>query len=140
MAWYTQEEIKAAGQILTIDYLRRCEPGRLKKCKYLQHEYELIDHDSFKINEISSIWHWKSQDMGGKYALKFLQEVDGIPFPEAVRILQREFPNDVPVKIVSEKRTRKNRISILLPSAPRSVSEQSPMAVLPGLGGFYCRL
>lgn len=69
MAWYTQEEIKAAGQILTIDYLRRCELGRLKKCKYLQHEYELIDHDSFKINEISSIWHWKSQDMGGKYAL-----------------------------------------------------------------------
>ena len=106
MAWYTQEEIKAAGQILTIDYLRRCEPGRLKKCKYLQHEYELIDHDSFKINEISSIWHWKSQDMGGKYALKFLQEVDGIPFPEAMRILQREFPNYVPVKIVSEEKER----------------------------------
>lgn len=106
MAWYTQEEIKAAGQILTIDYLRRCELGRLKKCKYLQHEYELIDHDSFKINEISSIWHWKSQDMGGKYALKFLQEVDGIPFPEAMRILQREFPNYVPVKIVSEEKER----------------------------------
>ena len=103
MAWYTQEEIKAAGQILTIDYLRRCEPGRLKKCKYLQHEYELVDHDSFKINENSSIWHWKSRDIGGKYALKFLQVVDGYSFPEAMGILQGEFPNYVPVKAVPEE-------------------------------------
>ena len=106
MAWYTQEEIKAAGQILTIDYLRRCEPGRLKKCRYLRHEYELVDHDSFKINENSSIWHWKSRDIGGKYALKFLQVVDGMSFPEAMGILQGEFPNYVPAKAVPEEKER----------------------------------
>lgn len=112
MAWYTQEEIKAAGQILTIDYLRRCEPGRLKKCRYLRHEYELVDHDSFKINENSSIWHWKSRDIGGKYALKFLQVVDGMSFPEAMGILQGEFPHYVPVKAVPEE---KERIPFTLP-------------------------
>ena len=104
MTWYTKEEIEEASKILTIDYLRRCEPKRLKKCDYLQHEYELVDHDSFKINEINSVWHWKSQDMGGKYALKFLQEVDGIPFPEAMRILQGEFPNYVSAKPEEEEK------------------------------------
>lgn len=112
MAWYTQEEIKEASKILTIDYLRKCEPGRLKKCKYLRHEYELVDHDSFKINEISSIWHWKSRDIGGKYALKFLQIVDGISFPEAMRILQGEFPNYVPVNPAPEE---KEKIPFTLP-------------------------
>ena len=104
MAWYTREEIRQVAEILTIDYLKRCEPGRLKKCRYLRHEYELIDHDSFKINEISSVWHWKSRDIGGKYALKFLQVVDGIPFTEAMRILQETFPNYVPVKPVLEEK------------------------------------
>lgn len=112
MAWYTKEEIEEASKILTIDYLRRCDPGRLKKCKYLQHEYELTDHDSFKINEVSSIWHWKSRDIGGKYALKFLQVVDGIPFPDAMRILQGEFPNYVPIRVVSEE---KDQIPFTLP-------------------------
>lgn len=112
MAWYTQEEIEEASKILTIDYLRRCEPGRLKKCRYLKHEYELIDHDSFKINEISSIWHWKSRDIGGKYALKFLQVVDGISFPDAMRILQGEFPNYVPIKPVEEE---KKTVPFVLP-------------------------
>lgn len=112
MVWYTQEEIKSVSQILTIDYLRRCEPGRLRKCKYLQHEYELVDHDSFKINENSSIWHWKSRDIGGKYALKFLQIVDGYSFPEAMGILQGEFPNYVPIKAVPAE---KERIPFTLP-------------------------
>lgn len=112
MAWYTQEEIEEASKILTIDYLKRCEPGRLKKCRYLKHEYELIDHDSFKINEISSIWHWKSRDIGGKYALKFLQVVDGIPFTDAMRILQGEFPNYVPIKPVEEE---KKTVPFVLP-------------------------
>lgn len=84
MPWYTEEEIKKAWEILTIDYLKQCEPHRLKKCKYLRHEYELTDHDSFKINEVSSIWHWKSQDIGGKSALKFLQVVDGVSFVDAI--------------------------------------------------------
>lgn len=112
MAWYTQEEIKAASQILTIDYLKQCEPGRLKKCNYLRHEYELVDHDSFKINENSSIWHWKSRDIGGKYALKFLQVVDGVSFPEAMRILQGEFPHYVPIKAVPEE---KKQVPFTLP-------------------------
>lgn len=112
MIWYTQEEIEEASKILTIDYLRKCEPGRLKKCKYLQHEYELTDHSSFKINEINSIWHWKSRDIGGKNALKFLQIVDGIPFRDAMRILQGEFPNYVPVKVVTEE---KKQIPFVLP-------------------------
>lgn len=112
MPWYTEEEIKKAREILTIDYLKQCEPHRLKKCKYLRHEYELTDHDSFKINEVSSIWHWKSRDIGGKSALKFLQVVDGVSFVDAMRILQGEFPNYVPIKIQAEA---KEKVPFVLP-------------------------
>lgn len=106
MPWYSEEEIRQAKQVLTIDYLKRCQPHRLKKCRYLRHEYELTDHDSFKINEVSSIWHWKSRDIGGKYALKFLQTVDGVPFQEAMRILQGEFPDYVPVERQTEEKEK----------------------------------
>lgn len=56
--------------------------------------------------------YWKSRDIGGKYALKFLQVVDGIPFPDAMRILQGEFPNYVPIKPVEEE---KKAVPFVLP-------------------------
>ncbi len=46
-------------------------------------EYQLAEHDSFKINGESSVWHWKSRDIGGKSALKYLIYVEGVPFVEA---------------------------------------------------------
>ena len=39
---------------------------------------QLQDHDSFKINEITSKWHWKSRGIGGMSALRFLMQVDGM--------------------------------------------------------------
>ena len=44
------------------------------------------DHDSFKINEVTSKWHWKSRDIGGISALRFLTQVDGFSFMEAVNL------------------------------------------------------
>lgn len=42
--------------------------------------------------------------MGRKYALKFLQEVDGIFSPEAMQVLQGDFPNYVPTKPTEEEK------------------------------------
>ena len=39
--------------------LQTYQPGRLKKTR-TRNEWQLQDHDSFKINEITSKWHWKS--------------------------------------------------------------------------------
>ncbi len=71
MAWVTEEEYQAAKQVRAYEYLQTNQPGRLKKTR-TRNEWQLQDHDSFKINEITSKWHWKSRDIGGMSALRFL--------------------------------------------------------------------
>ncbi|MDO4276250.1 MAG: DUF3991 and TOPRIM domain-containing protein [Eubacteriales bacterium] len=87
MPWVTEEQIREIKQIRAYDYLRECQPDRLKKTRTAG-EWELADHDSFKINERNSKWHWKSRDIGGVSALRFLIEVDGYRFMEAVNLLK----------------------------------------------------
>ena len=55
-------------------------------------EYQLAEHDSFKINAESSLWHWKSRDIGGKSALNYLIYVEGVPFVEASGFYARKAP------------------------------------------------
>lgn len=79
MAWVTEEEYQAAKQVRAYEYLQTYQPGRLKKTR-TRNEWQLQDHDSFKINEITSKWHWKSRDIGGMSALRFLMQVDGMGY------------------------------------------------------------
>ena len=65
MAWVTEEEYQAAKQVRAYEYLQTYQPGRLKKTR-TRNEWQLQDHDSFKINEITSKWHWKSRGIGGQ--------------------------------------------------------------------------
>ena len=82
MPWIPEEEIKRAREITAIEYLKKYQPNRLKKSS-ARNEWELTDHDSFKINEQTSQWHWKSRDIGGTSALNFLIHVDGCSFPSS---------------------------------------------------------
>ena len=86
MAWVTEEEYQAAKQVRAYEYLQTYQPGRLKKTR-TRNEWQLQDHDSFKINEITSKWHWKSRDIGGISALNFLVHVNGMSFLDAVGFL-----------------------------------------------------
>lgn len=95
MAWVSKEEICAAREMTAIEYLRRYQPGRLQKAS-ARNEWQLTDHDSFKINETTSKWHWKSRDIGGQSALNFLIHVDGMAFVDAVRLLCDENPSFIP--------------------------------------------
>lgn len=95
MSWVSEEEIRAAREMTAIEYLKRYQSNRLKKSS-ARNEWQLVDHDSFKINEITSKWHWKSRDIGGMSALNFLIHVDGMEFLEAVRLLRDENPTYVP--------------------------------------------
>ena len=65
MPWIPEEEIKRAREITAIEYLKKYQPNRLKKSS-ARNEWELTDHDSFKINEQTSQWHWKSRDIGDR--------------------------------------------------------------------------
>lgn len=95
MAWVSKEQIEAAREMSAIEYLRRYEAKRLKKSS-ARNEWELADHDSFKINEITSAWHWKSRDIGGYSALNFLTKVNGMDFVEAVEFLSGQNPSYLP--------------------------------------------
>ncbi|MCO7109759.1 DUF3991 domain-containing protein [Gemmiger formicilis] len=66
----------------------------------------MAEHDSFKINAKSSLWHWKSRDIGGKSALNYLIYVEGVPFVEAVRLLCEESPGYVPTPHEQVERKR----------------------------------
>ena len=97
MAWVTEEQIRSAREMTAMEYLKRYEPGRLKKSS-ARNEWELTDHDSFKINALTSKWHWKSRDIGGISALNFLTKVDGMAFPDAVKLLAGESVSFVPME------------------------------------------
>lgn len=97
MPWVTEEEIQAAKNMTAYEYLRTHQAQRLQKTR-TRNEWQLTDHDSFKINELSSKWHWKSRDIGGVSALRFLIEVDGMKFTDAVKLLCEESPSFIPTQ------------------------------------------
>ncbi len=91
MPWYGEEQMEAVRAVTAMEYLQKHQPSRLKKSS-ARNEWELTDHDSFKINGITSKWHWKSRDIGGISALNFLTHVDGMDFQEAVGLLLQDNP------------------------------------------------
>ena len=95
MPGVTEEQITAAKQMSAIEFLRRYRPGQLVKAES-RGEFQLKEHDSFKINETTSLWHWKSRDVGGKSALDYLIKVEGLKFVEAVQTLCEENPSYIP--------------------------------------------
>ena len=103
MPWVTEEEIQAAKNMTAYEYLRTHQAQRLQKTR-TRNEWQLTDHDSFKINELSSKWHWKSRDIGGVSALRFLIEVDGMKFTDAVKLLCEESPSFIPTQAVEREK------------------------------------
>ena len=95
MPGVSREQIDAAKQMTAIEFLRRYRPGELVKAES-RGEFQLREHDSFKINERTSLWHWKSRDVGGKSALDYLVKVEGMKFVDAVSALCEEIPSYIP--------------------------------------------
>lgn len=96
MPGVTREQIDAAKQMTAIEFLQKHRPGELVKSDS-RGEFELREHHSFKINGETSLWHWKSRDIGGKTALDFLVHVEGMKFVDAVLELCEENPRYIPV-------------------------------------------
>ena len=95
MPGVTQEQIAAARRMSAIEFLQKYRPNSLVKSS-ARGEYQLAEHDSFKINAKSSLWHWKSRDAGGKSALDYLIKVEGVKFVDAVLALCEENPSYIP--------------------------------------------
>ena len=95
MPGVTEEQIFAARQMTAIEFLRKYRPDELVRAES-RGEFQLKAHDSFKINETTSLWHWKSRDIGGKSALDYLIKVEEMSFVEAVQTLCGETPSYIP--------------------------------------------
>ena len=117
MTRVTKEQITAAKQMSAIEFLRRYRAADLVPSA-ARGEYQLKSHDSFKINGTSSIWHWKSRDIGGKSALDYLVYVEGCSFVEAVRLLCEESPGFVPQNHSQVEQVRPT--FVLPPAAPNN--------------------
>ena len=112
MPGVTEEQIIAARRMTAIEFLRRYRPGELVKTDS-RGEFELREHDSFKINEKTSFWHWKSRDVGGKSALDYLVKVEGVKFVDAVLALCEKSPGYIP----PPPRTEQKKEFVLPPAA-----------------------
>ena len=102
MPGVSREQIEAARRMTAIEFLQRYRCGQLVPSDS-RGEFQLADHDSFKINEATSKFHWKSRDIGGKSALDYLVKVEGMGFVDAVLSLCREDPQYIPPPSPQEK-------------------------------------
>ncbi len=100
MPYYPPEIIDEVKKVDLFTYLSNYEPDKLKRIS--NNTYCTREHDSLIIS--NGLWHWKSQNIGGKNALKYLIEVEGYAYLDAVeRILSKDISILPPAVIPVEK-------------------------------------
>ena len=80
MPYYSKEAIAEIKKMDLLTYLENYEPYELVKLS--EGIYTTREHDSLKIS--NGLWFWWSRGFGGKSALKYLTEVRGMDFIDAV--------------------------------------------------------
>lgn len=107
MTQVTKSQIQKAKQMDLLTYLQLYEPNNLKR---KGHDYTTKEHDSMSISE-NGLWRWCSRDIGGKTALKYLIDVKGMQFVDAVLTLCNE------------------PVQVLEPPLPTSIKKKKPFAL-----------
>lgn len=77
----TKEEITRAKELDLLTYFKLIEPGNLK---LVGKEYRHKVHSSLTISK-DSLWCWHCIGLRGRTALKYLIDVEKVPYVEAVR-------------------------------------------------------
>lgn len=85
MAGVTKEEIARAKELDLLTYFKLVEPGNLK---LVGKEYRHKVHSSLTISK-DSLWCWHCIGLHGRTALKYLIDVEKVPYVEAVREINR---------------------------------------------------
>ena len=79
--YVSPDELKQARQCDLLTYLQAAQPQELVELR--NGVYCLRSHDSLKLS--NGKWYWWSRGIGGRTALDYLIEVEGIPLVEAVQ-------------------------------------------------------
>ena len=125
MSYVTREDIKRAGEMDLLTYLRNYEPDNLVHVS--GDTYCTREHDSLKIN--NGKWYWFSRGTGGVNALQYLMTVEGKTLQQAVGILLGKMAVDRP-EVVRTKTDRAKRL--LLP--PKNENADRAVAYLRSRG------
>ena len=88
-----QKNIEAARSVTIMQYLATCHPGEL--VRKTDDEYCTKTHSSLVITPSKDLFHWFSQNIGGRSALDYMTNVERVDFVSAVRFLNNLTP--VPV-------------------------------------------
>lgn len=88
-----QKNIEVARSVTIMQYLATCHPGEL--VRKTDDEYCTKTHSSLVITPSKDLFHWFSQNIGGRSALDYMTNVERIDFVSAVRFLNELTP--VPV-------------------------------------------
>ena len=87
MSYIPPQEVEKIRSIDLLTYLQKCEPEQLVHVS--GNTYTTTGHDSLRIS--NGMWHWFSQNIGGKSALDYLIKVRGMTFMQAAKTIQAEF-------------------------------------------------
>ena len=88
-----QKNIENARSVTIMQYLTTCHPGEL--VRKTDDEYCTKTHSSLVITPSKDLFHWFSQNIGGRSALDYMTNVERVDFVSAVRFLNELTP--VPV-------------------------------------------
>lgn len=102
MPYYPKEVIEKAKEIDLLTYLQNYEPDEL--VHFSGDTYCTKEHDSLKIS--NGLWCWNSRGIGGKSAVKYLTDVKGYSFIDAVKIIVEKEKLQPPVKAIAPKKKR----------------------------------
>lgn len=81
----TKEEIARAKELDLLTYFKLVEPGNLK---LVGKEYRHKVHSSLTISK-DGLWCWHCIGLRGRTALKYLIDVEKVPYVEAVREIHK---------------------------------------------------
>lgn len=102
MPYYPKEVIEKAKEMDLLTYLQNYEPDEL--VHFSGDTYCTKEHDSLKIS--NGLWCWNSRGIGGKSAVKYLTDVKGCSFIDAVKIIVEKEKFQPPVKAIAPKKKR----------------------------------
>lgn len=126
MPYYPKEVIEKAKEMDLLTYLQNYEPDEL--VHFSGDTYCTKEHDSLKIS--NGLWCWNSRSIGGKSAVKYLTDVKGYSFIDAVKIIVEKEKIQPPVKAIAPK--MKRLYNLKLP--PKSPTDDKVKEYLTGRG------
>ena len=126
LPYYSKEVIKKAKEMDLLTYLQNYEPDEL--VHFSGDTYCTKEHDSLKIS--NGLWCWNSRGIGGKSAVKYLTDVKGYSFIDAVKIIVEKEKLQPPVKAIAPKKKRVYNLKL----PPKSPTDDKVKEYLTGRG------